>query len=43
MKQHLEDWSPPFAGLYLYYPSRRHTPPALRAFIDFVRERLAAT
>jgi len=35
----LADWSPPFAGLYLYYPSRRHTPPALRAFIDFVRAR----
>jgi DNA-binding transcriptional LysR family regulator len=37
----LEDWSPPFPGLYLYYPSRRHTPPALRAFIDFMRRTTA--
>ncbi|WP_394842100.1 LysR family transcriptional regulator [Pendulispora brunnea] len=34
----LEAWSPTFPGFYLYYPSRRQTPPALRAFIDFVRE-----
>ncbi|WP_342362280.1 LysR family transcriptional regulator [Terrarubrum flagellatum] len=34
----LEDWSPPFAGFHLYYPSRRQTPPALRAFIDFLKE-----
>lgn len=33
----LEHWSPPFAGFYLYYPSRRYVPPALRALIDFVR------
>lgn len=35
----LEAWSPSFPGFYLYHPSRRHVPPALRAFIDFVRER----
>ncbi|HWM86058.1 MAG TPA: LysR substrate-binding domain-containing protein [Kofleriaceae bacterium] len=33
----LAAWSPPFPGFYLYYPSRRHLPPALRAFIDFAR------
>ncbi|MCL6709194.1 LysR family transcriptional regulator [Pseudomonas sp. R2.Fl] len=34
----LEDWSPPFPGLCLYFPSRRHLPPATRAFIDLARE-----
>jgi DNA-binding transcriptional LysR family regulator len=33
----LEDWSPRFPGFYLYYPSRRQAPPALRAFIAFLR------
>ncbi|PZX18217.1 DNA-binding transcriptional LysR family regulator [Palleronia aestuarii] len=33
----LEDWSPPFDGVFLYHPSRRQTPPALRALIDFLR------
>jgi DNA-binding transcriptional LysR family regulator len=32
----LAEWSPPFPGFYLYYPSRRQAPPVLRAFIDFV-------
>jgi DNA-binding transcriptional LysR family regulator len=32
----LEDWCEPFSGPFLYYPSRRQVPPALRAFIDFV-------
>ncbi len=35
----LEEFLPPFAGCYLYYPNRRHTSPALRAFIDFLLER----
>lgn len=34
LKQILTDWSPTMPGLYLYYSSRRHVPPALRAFID---------
>ena len=33
----LDDWQETFTGPYLYYPSRRHTPPALRAFIDFAK------
>ncbi|XXT15928.1 LysR substrate-binding domain-containing protein [Sorangium sp. So ce429] len=37
LTQILSAWSPSFPGFYLYYPSRRQTPPALRAFVDFVR------
>ena len=33
----LEAWCRPFAGFYLYYPSRPQMPAALRAFIDFVK------
>ncbi|WP_044561744.1 LysR family transcriptional regulator [Azospirillum sp. B4] len=33
----LEDWCPYYPGLFLYYPSRRQLPAALRAFIDFAR------
>jgi DNA-binding transcriptional LysR family regulator len=33
----LEDWSPPFPGFFLYYPSRRQQPPALSALIDTLR------
>jgi DNA-binding transcriptional LysR family regulator len=34
----LEDWCPYYTGFYLYYPSRRQLPSALRAFVDFVRK-----
>jgi DNA-binding transcriptional LysR family regulator len=33
----LEDWCPPFAGYFLYYPSRRQQPAALSALIDTLR------
>lgn len=33
----LEDWTPPFDGIHLYHPSRRQTPPALRALVDFLK------
>jgi DNA-binding transcriptional LysR family regulator len=34
----LDDWCPPFPGPFLYYPSRRQPPPALRAFVAFAAE-----
>jgi DNA-binding transcriptional LysR family regulator len=34
----LQDWTPPFPGLALYYPAGRHVPASLRAFIELVRE-----
>jgi DNA-binding transcriptional LysR family regulator len=33
----LEDWSPSFEGLFLYYPGHRQVPAALRALIDMIR------
>jgi DNA-binding transcriptional LysR family regulator len=33
----LEFWWQRFSGPFLYYPSRRHVPAPLRAFIDFTR------
>ncbi|HKY91598.1 MAG TPA: LysR family transcriptional regulator [Nevskiaceae bacterium] len=33
----LEPWWQPFTGPFLYYPSRRHVPAPLRAFVDFLR------
>jgi DNA-binding transcriptional LysR family regulator len=38
----LAPWCPSFPGPSLYYPSRRHVPAPLRAFIDFVRKENAA-
>jgi DNA-binding transcriptional LysR family regulator len=38
----LEDWTPPFPGLRLYYPRHRHMTAGLRAFIDLLREEMPA-
>ena len=35
----LEDWCPKFPGYHLYYPSRRHSSPALRILIEKLRYR----
>jgi DNA-binding transcriptional LysR family regulator len=34
----LDEWTPPFEGLCLYYPGRRHLPAPLRALVDLVKE-----
>ena len=36
-------WTPPSVGFYLYYPSRRQVPTALKAFVDFVKAHSRAT
>ena len=33
----LEEWSPPFPGFFVYYPSRRHQPAALSALVNALR------
>lgn len=38
----LEDWSPPYPGLSLYFAQRRQMPARLRALIDLIREQNAA-
>ena len=35
----LEDWCPPFPGYHLYYPSRKHSSPALALFVEALRYR----
>ena len=37
----LEEWTPPWSGLFLYYPSRRQIPMPLQVFADFLRANLA--
>ncbi len=39
LKRVLADWSATVPGLFLYYSSRRHMLPALRAFIDCLLDR----
>jgi DNA-binding transcriptional LysR family regulator len=39
----LEDRSPSFEGLFLYYPSHRQVPAALRALIDMIRANCGPT
>jgi DNA-binding transcriptional LysR family regulator len=35
----LENWSPPFAGYQLYYPSRRQLSPAFALIVEALRYR----
>ncbi len=35
----LDDWCQPFPGFFLYYPSRRQLPVALRTLVEFLRAR----
>jgi DNA-binding transcriptional LysR family regulator len=35
----LEEWSQPFKGLHLFYPSRRHASPAFTLVLDALRYR----
>jgi DNA-binding transcriptional LysR family regulator len=39
----LAEWTQPFGELCLYFPSRRHTPAALRALVALVREKARPT
>lgn len=38
----LEDWTPPFPGLCLYYPGRRNPSAGLKAFLALAREMASA-
>lgn len=35
----LEEWTPPFPGYYLYYPSRHQNAPAFRVVVDALRQK----
>jgi DNA-binding transcriptional LysR family regulator len=35
----LADWTPPFSGYHLYYPSRRQPTPAFSLLVDALRYR----
>ena len=35
----LADWTPPFPGYYLYYPSRRQQSPAFALLVEALRYR----
>ncbi|MBX7489785.1 LysR family transcriptional regulator [Qipengyuania sp. GH25] len=37
--QVLEDWTPPYPGLAIYYPRNRHRSSTMRAFVEYLRER----
>ncbi|MCA6111192.1 LysR family transcriptional regulator [Bradyrhizobium cenepequi] len=37
--QLLDEWTPPFPGLSLYFAGRRHIPRKLQALVDLIRER----
>lgn len=39
LKQLFSQWTPPLPGYHLYYPSRRHSSPAFRLFVDAVKYR----
>jgi DNA-binding transcriptional LysR family regulator len=39
----LEDWSPSFEGLFLYYSGHRQVPATLRALIDMIRTASSST
>lgn len=38
LRQVLSDWTPPFTGYYLYYPSRRQHSAAFTLFLDELRK-----
>lgn len=43
LREVLEDWTPPYPGLCLYYLRHRHLGVGLRAFLDFLKLRSLET